>query len=64
MSSPRVFLPSPLSIMPDPERIRDRLSALFTEARVLRRLLRLAVDARQQHTPERSDWQEVSRGRA
>jgi hypothetical protein len=35
---------SPLDTIPDPDRIRDRLSALFTEARLLRRLLKVAVD--------------------
>jgi hypothetical protein len=51
--------PSPLDTIPDPERIRDRLSALFTEARLLRRLLRVAVDARQERIPEPADCQGV-----
>jgi hypothetical protein len=54
--------PSPLDTIPDPERIRDRLSALFAEARLLRRLLRVAVDASQERTPEAAYLQEVRRG--
>ena len=50
--------PSPLDTIPDPERIRDRLSALFAEARLLRRLLRVAVAARQERTTEPADRQE------
>jgi hypothetical protein len=54
---------SPLDTIPDPERIRDRLSALFNEARLLRRLLRVAVDVRQERTLELADRQEVHRER-
>jgi hypothetical protein len=53
--------PSPPVTIPDPERIRDRLSALFAEARLLRRLLRVAVDARQVRIAEPADRQEVAR---
>jgi hypothetical protein len=52
---------SPITI-PDPDRIRDRLSALFAEARLLRRLLRVAVDARQERIAEPADRQEARRG--
>jgi hypothetical protein len=38
--------PSPLDTIPDPENIRNRLSALFSEARLLRRLLSVAVEVR------------------
>jgi hypothetical protein len=44
MSFPPV--PSPLDSLPEPERIRDRLSDLFVEARLLRRLLRLSQAVR------------------
>jgi hypothetical protein len=53
--------PSPLGTIPDPERIRDRLSTLFAEARLLRRLLRVAVDARDERTTEPTNRQGVSR---
>jgi hypothetical protein len=51
--------PSPIDCIPDPERIRDRLSTLFAEARLLRRLLRVAVDARQERTHEPAGRQGV-----
>ena len=50
---------SPLDTIPDPERIRDRLSVLFAEARLLRRLLRVAVDSRRERAPQRAARQEV-----
>jgi hypothetical protein len=53
--------PSPLDVIPDPERIRDRLSALFVEARLLRRLLRVAEDARQERALPAPTGQEVRR---
>ena len=51
--------PSLLASLPDPERVRDRLSDLFTEARLLRRLLRLTEAARQERTTEPTERQEV-----
>jgi hypothetical protein len=55
--------PSPLDTIPDPERIRDRLSALFAEARLLRRLLRVAVDAQHKRATETAANREVPGGR-
>jgi hypothetical protein len=52
---------SPLDTIPDPESIRDRLSALFAEARLLRRLLRVAIDARQERPREPGGRVEASR---
>jgi hypothetical protein len=52
-----------LQTIPDPDRIRDRLSALFAEARLLRRLLRVAVDARQGGSAPPAVGQEVCGGR-
>jgi hypothetical protein len=49
-----------LGSLPDPERIRDRLSALFAEARLLRRLLRVAVDASQERGCGPAAGREVS----
>jgi hypothetical protein len=59
---PHTVAPSPLDAIPDPERIRDRLSAIFAEARLLRRLLRVAVDSRQERTPPPAERQGVSHG--
>jgi hypothetical protein len=50
---------SPIDAIPDPERIRDRLSDLFAEARLLRRLLRVAIDIRQDRTASPAPRQEV-----
>jgi hypothetical protein len=50
---------SPLDSIPDPERIRDRLSVLFVEARLLRRLLRLSEATREERTTEATDRPEV-----
>jgi hypothetical protein len=47
-----------IECIPDPERIRDRLSQLFAEARLLRSLLRVAEQRRRQ-----SQRQEVRHGR-
>jgi hypothetical protein len=44
---------SPLDTVPDPEEIRDRLAEIHGEARLLRRLLRLAVDADRERAAER-----------
>jgi hypothetical protein len=49
MPFPSTPHPSPLDTIPDPERIRGRLTVLHIEARLLRRLLRVAVDVRQEH---------------
>jgi hypothetical protein len=48
-----IFPPdSLLDTLPDPERIRDRLYVLLKEARLLRRLLRVAVDIHREWKPE------------
>jgi hypothetical protein len=52
--------PSPSPLIPDPELIRDRLNDLFAEARLLRRLLRVAVDARRQRGAKLASRQEVA----
>jgi len=59
MSHTTVSPPSPLDTLPDPERIRDRLSAIMAEARILRRLLRLSVDAQQDRSSYPASRQEV-----
>jgi hypothetical protein len=46
-------------MIPEPERIRHRLSVLFAEARLLRRLLRVAVDTHPKRTPESAARQEM-----
>jgi hypothetical protein len=50
---------SPLDTIPDPERIRDRLSVLFAEARLLRRLLRLSQATQHERSAELNDRQEA-----
>jgi hypothetical protein len=52
--------PSPLHTLPDPERIRDRLYAIFAEARLLRRLLRLSQAVRQDRAVEPAGRQEAA----
>ncbi len=54
---------SPLDTIPDPQRIRDRLADLFAEARLLRRLLRVALDAQQDRNTATAIRQEVPNGR-
>jgi hypothetical protein len=55
--------PSPhiLDALPDPENIRDRLTTLFVEARLLRRLLRVAIDAHQARAVSTTTGKEVQR---
>jgi hypothetical protein len=61
MSAPTVLAPSLLECIPDPDRIRTRLSVLFAEARLLRQLLRVST-AVDEYLPEiRGECQEVKR---
>lgn len=59
MICPHCPCPSPLNSLPDPERVRDRLAHLFAEARLLRRLLRLSEEAREERRT--ADRQGVAR---
>ena len=60
MLRPTASLSSPLEALPEPEAIRRRLSALFVEARLLRRLLRLSESVSDEYPAERSDRREVA----
>lgn len=51
--------PSPLDTIASPEHIRDRLSALFAEARLLRRLLRLSQATRQERATSTTNRREA-----
>jgi hypothetical protein len=53
--------PSPLDAIPDPDTVRDRLSVLFAEIALLRRLLRLSLAVEAERTRDRPINEEVSR---